>query len=69
MPGNPGEHCFHCDVSGECLEFAIVTKQRHGIYGGINEVQRGRMINNRISARRRAARIARNAKNEQDIAL
>ena len=32
--------CAACPVQGECLEFALRTDQRFGIYGGLSERQR-----------------------------
>lgn len=34
------EVCAGCPVSDECLEFALSTVERHGIWGGMSERQR-----------------------------
>ena len=35
--------CRGCDVSRECLEFALRTGQRFGVWGGVSERQRRSM--------------------------
>lgn len=42
--------CQGCEVRAECLEYALETSQRHGVWGGFSERQRRSM-----SAGRRAA--------------
>ena len=32
--------CANCPVQGECLEFAVVTKQTHGVWGGADPKER-----------------------------
>lgn len=32
--------CEGCDVRAQCLEYAMRTKQRHGVYGGMGMKQR-----------------------------
>ena len=32
--------CSECRVRRECLDFAIVTREPHGIWGGLNEIER-----------------------------
>jgi WhiB family redox-sensing transcriptional regulator len=44
--------CGGCVVRTECLDFALVTGQKHGIWGGTSERERRRMRR----ARARAAR-------------
>lgn len=29
--------CMSCEVRTECLDFALATDQRHGIWGGVSE--------------------------------
>lgn len=36
------EYCGTCAVRRECLNFALVTRQEHGIWGGTTEEQRMR---------------------------
>ena len=42
--------CRICPVRLDCLQFAIDTGDRHGILGGIPEVNRRRWMNEKISA-------------------
>lgn len=35
--------CASCDVVAECLEFAIRTGERRGIYGGLTAKERARL--------------------------
>ncbi len=32
--------CTRCRVQSECLAFALVTHQRHGVWGGMSEEER-----------------------------
>jgi WhiB family redox-sensing transcriptional regulator len=32
--------CADCDVSGECLDYALSIQEPHGIWGGLNELER-----------------------------
>jgi WhiB family redox-sensing transcriptional regulator len=34
------EICARCLVRRECLMFALLTRQRHGVWGGMNEEER-----------------------------
>lgn len=34
------EICATCTVKGACLEYAIRIREPHGIWGGLNEVER-----------------------------
>ncbi len=45
--------CAGCQVRFECLEYALRTRQQHGIWGGTTEDER-RLLQNR--ARKAAAR-------------
>jgi WhiB family transcriptional regulator, redox-sensing transcriptional regulator len=45
--------CESCQVRRECLEYALRTRQQHGIWGGTTEDER-RLLQNR--ARKAAAR-------------
>ena len=55
--GQPGREarrvCAGCSVRAECLEWALRTDQRYGIWGGLSETQR------RTLRRVRAAELAR----------
>ena len=44
--------CRQCVVRQHCLEYAIAIGETHGIWGGLNELERRRL------ARRRAAELA-----------
>ena len=48
--------CRECQVRPECLEFAIVTGEKFGIWGGMSERERRRVRRDRqIAATRRAS--------------
>src|SRR5436190_21744510 len=44
--------CRACPVRVTCLEYALAVGETHGIWGGLNELERRRL------ARRRAAEVA-----------
>ena len=44
--------CRGCVVRQQCLEYALAVGETHGIWGGLNELERRRL------ARRRAAEVA-----------
>jgi WhiB family redox-sensing transcriptional regulator len=50
FPGHDGDSepalrvCAGCSVRDECLDFALETRQRYGIWGGTTERQRRRMM-------------------------
>jgi WhiB family transcriptional regulator, redox-sensing transcriptional regulator len=37
------EICARCQVRRECLTFALLTGQRHGVWGGMSEEERYRL--------------------------
>lgn len=39
--------CARCPVKEPCLEYALGSAEPHGIWGGLNELQRSRMIRKR----------------------
>ena len=39
--------CAGCPVAEECLEYAIAIREPHGIWGGLNEVERKLMLERR----------------------
>lgn len=46
--------CAECDVRAECLDFAVETGEKFGIWGGMSERERRRVRKERqIAARRR----------------
>ena len=42
--------CRECSVRAECLEFAIVSSERFGIWGGLSERERRRIRRQRAVA-------------------
>ncbi|HEV3475014.1 MAG TPA: WhiB family transcriptional regulator [Actinomycetota bacterium] len=46
--------CAHCKVRVECLEYALRNREPHGIWGGLNEVERKALIRERERAAKRA---------------
>lgn len=36
--------CDSCVVKGECLEYAVNIRERHGIWGGLNEMERRALL-------------------------
>ena len=43
------EICRTCPVKAPCLDYAIAIKEPHGIWGGLNEVERRQMLAVRAS--------------------
>jgi WhiB family redox-sensing transcriptional regulator len=41
--------CEQCRVRCECLDYAIRIREPHGIWGGLNEVERKLMLDRRAS--------------------
>jgi WhiB family redox-sensing transcriptional regulator len=41
--------CQQCHVRGDCLEYAIRIREPHGIWGGLNEVERKTVLDRRAS--------------------
>lgn len=39
--------CALCDVRVECLEYALVNRIEHGVWGGASERERGRILRQR----------------------
>jgi len=46
--------CSTCAVRVECLEYALRNREPHGIWGGLNEVERKSVIRERERSTRRA---------------
>jgi WhiB family redox-sensing transcriptional regulator len=36
--------CADCNVQRECLEFAVRVREPHGIWGGLTEAERRRLL-------------------------
>ena len=47
--------CATCEVAQECLEYALETNQRAGIWGGATEEERKSLRRKWMAARRRTA--------------
>lgn len=47
--------CATCPVRDACLEFALVTRQDDGVWGGLDETERRRLRRRRQEAARKAA--------------
>ena len=39
--------CARCPVRAECLEYALRIREPHGIWGGLNELERRAMLRSR----------------------
>jgi WhiB family redox-sensing transcriptional regulator len=39
--------CHTCPVKRECLDYAVSIREVHGIWGGLNEVERKQMLGQR----------------------
>jgi WhiB family redox-sensing transcriptional regulator len=39
--------CAGCPVRAECLEYALRTRESHGIWGGLNELERRQLLRQR----------------------
>lgn len=39
--------CAECPVQGECLEYALVNRVDHGVWGGASERERRRLLRKR----------------------
>jgi WhiB family transcriptional regulator, redox-sensing transcriptional regulator len=46
--------CQRCDVREECLEYALRNREPHGIWGGLNEMERKALVRERDRSARRA---------------
>jgi WhiB family redox-sensing transcriptional regulator len=47
--------CAACPVRGACLDFALLTRQDDGVWGGLDENERRRVRRRRQDAARKAA--------------
>jgi WhiB family transcriptional regulator, redox-sensing transcriptional regulator len=47
--------CARCQVRGDCLAYALATRQKHGVWGGTTEDERRTMTrrNHRVPASRK----------------
>ena len=44
--------CADCRVRKECLDYAVELREPHGIWGGMNEVERKIVLERRMSGAR-----------------
>lgn len=42
--------CARCPVRLECLEYALDAREPHGVWGGLNEMERRRLLRERARA-------------------
>ncbi|MEZ5142575.1 MAG: WhiB family transcriptional regulator [Acidimicrobiales bacterium] len=42
------EICTTCAVRKDCLEYALSIREPHGIWGGLNEVERKQLLAQRV---------------------
>ena len=54
--GNPGYYCIPCPVRRECLMYAINNRIYDGVFGGVNESERKKMISVAVKTRRQESR-------------
>ena len=40
--------CGECPVRGPCLEYALDIREQHGIWGGLNEMERKQLLAQRV---------------------
>ena len=50
--------CRACPVQQECLEYSIAVQEPHGIWGGLNELERKRLQRKRAAEREAAQQYA-----------
>lgn len=42
--------CGRCPVRQQCLDYALLVEEPHGIWGGLNELERRRLLRQRAAA-------------------
>jgi WhiB family redox-sensing transcriptional regulator len=47
--------CASCPVRPECLEYALRIRETHGVWGGLNEMERRALLRRRAFAERSAS--------------
>jgi WhiB family transcriptional regulator, redox-sensing transcriptional regulator len=46
--------CRQCPVQQDCLDYSLLVQEPHGIWGGLNELERRRLIRKRALTQRSA---------------
>jgi WhiB family redox-sensing transcriptional regulator len=41
------EICAGCSVKADCLDYAVAIREPHGIWGGLNELERKQLLTHR----------------------
>jgi WhiB family transcriptional regulator, redox-sensing transcriptional regulator len=41
--------CRQCPVQPQCLEYSLAVREPHGIWGGLNELERRRLLRKRAA--------------------
>ena len=44
------EICSDCPVQSECLNYAVAIREQHGIWGGLTEKERRRLLTEGLSS-------------------
>jgi WhiB family redox-sensing transcriptional regulator len=47
--------CGRCPVREHCLEYALATRDPHGVWGGLNEMERRALLRRRDAEEREAS--------------
>ncbi len=47
--------CRACPVQTACLEYSLAVQEPHGIWGGLNELERRRLLRKRAAEEQRTA--------------
>ena len=47
--------CGSCKVQTQCLEYALTVQEPHGIWGGLNELERRRLLRKRAAEAEQAS--------------
>ncbi len=47
--------CRTCPVQPQCLEYSLAVEEPHGIWGGLNELERRRMLRKRAAQQQQSA--------------
>jgi WhiB family redox-sensing transcriptional regulator len=42
--------CRQCKVQDQCLNYSLTVAESHGIWGGLNELERKRLLRSRMKA-------------------